>query len=207
MKRILFCTALLALGACEQQNPSQDAPSLATGSAPETTGHERPASETASATDETRASSATGNSPLPQRLTQQVPLMPPSARTEKPRQVAIYTPPVGSVERVELMNALRHRVRSELGGEATFVVSELRSNGQWAFAVTEPQWRDGRSIRLEHTPLYRSNPDQPIDGLRTEVIWKNDNGRWRVYQYVIGATDVWWLEYCDRVPRRILRGC
>ncbi len=210
IKRILLCGTLLALASCDRTGPSQDAPTSAASPPVQvdvveaTAPDENPAVEPVAAQPNAPQTAASNTS---QRISQQMPLLTPPPRSEKPRQVGVYTPPAGSVERVELMNALRNTVRGELGGEAVFVVNELRSNGQWAFAVLEPQWRDGSQIRMERTPIYRSNPDFPLDGLRTEAIWKKEGNRWRVYQHSIGSTDVWWLEHCDRVPRQILRGC
>lgn len=142
----------------------------------------------------------------PQRLTQQPQLLSGERMSEKPRQATIYTPPAGSPERVDLMNGLRSQVRGELGGEAIFLVSELRSNGEWAFGNLDPQWRDGRTIDPRKTPLYQQNPGFPFDGLGIQAIWKKERGRWQVFAHAIGATDVWWGEYCDRVPHAVLGG-
>ena len=208
IKRILLCGALLAIASCDKTGPSQDAPTSAASVPVQADATEATASDAVEPVAvQPNAPHTAASNTSSQRISQQLPLVTQSTRSEKPRQVGIYTPPVGSVERVELMNALRNAVRSELGGEATFVVTELRSDGQWAFGVLQPQWRDGSQIRLERTPIYRSNPDFPMDGLRTEAIWKKDGNRWRVYQHSIGATDVWWVEYCDRVSRQVLRGC
>ena len=141
----------------------------------------------------------------PNYLSQQQPIIREEARVEKPRHVGIYSPPRGSAERVALMNAIRGQVRNDLGGEAVFVVKELNSNGDWAFGQLEPTWPDGRAIRVEGTPLYRQDPH--IDGLRTEVIWRKERGRWTVFAHAVGSTDVWWLEYCNRVPKGLMRGC
>lgn len=207
MKRILLCTSLLALASCDQPGPSQDAPSSATPHPARVNVAEAVAPTTETVAVQSNAPHAVASNSPSMRVSQQMPLLTQVPRSEKPRQVDIYTPPAGSAERVELMNALRNAVRSELGGEAIFVVDELRSDGQWAFGILEPQWRDGSTIRKERTPIYQRNPDFPLDGLRTEAIWRKDGNRWRIYQHSIGATDVWWLEYCDRVPRKVLRGC
>ena len=207
MKRELVLTAAIvfAVAACDQARPSHDAPLPSAASAQ---------SDGAAATSPLPAvpsspapSSPAASTDIAPRLTQQPRLLETSRPPEKPRNVGIYTPPAGSPERVNLMNALRDKVRGELGGNAVFVVSELRSNGEWAFASVEPQWPDGAAINPRTTPLYRRDPDWPFDGLRTEAIWKKENGRWSVVAHAIGSTDVWWLDYCNRVPTPILRGC
>lgn len=195
MKRVLVCCAVLGLASCDQARPSLDAPAGSVEAAGETSG--------VPATPEVQAMADVGT---PQRLTQQPQLLSGERMSEKPRQATIYTPPAGSPERVDLMNALRSQVRGELGGEAIFLVSELRSNGEWAFGNLDPQWRDGRTIDPRKTPLYQQNPGFPFDGLGIQAIWKKERGRWQVFAHAIGATDVWWGEYCDRVPHAVLGG-
>lgn len=200
MKRVLISLAALALASCNQARPSDDAPlAPLADAAGETSGVPLPPE--ASHTEQQAQA-------IPQRLTQQPQLLPDNRQREKPRQASLYTPPSGSPERVELMNSLRTQTRSELGGDAVFVVRELRSNGEWAFARLNPQWRDGRAIDAERTPLYRNNTDQMFDGLHTEAIWRKVRGRWTVYAHTIGSTDVWWLDHCDTVPHAVLGpGC
>lgn len=206
MKRILICGALLGLTACDQSRPSQDAPSGASPTPVQVAVVETKAPAAVPVTPEgdVAASAVAG------RTTQQRNLLTTAVSPEKPRQrPVIHTPAVGSPERVELMNALRDKVRGDLGGEPIFVVRELRSNGDWAFARVEPTWRDGRAIDASRTPLYRRYSDpNALDGLHVEAIWKKERGRWQVYVHNIAATDVWWLDFCDRVPRAVLgAGC
>lgn len=131
-----------------------------------------------------------------------------AARDEKPRRVGVYTPSPGSSERVALMNALRDAVRGDMGGDPIFIVHDLRSNGDWAFGIMEPTWAGGRRISPEKTPLYRRTRDRDgLDGLRTEAIWRRDGARWRVEAHSIGATDLWWGEYCASIPFGLLPGC
>src|SRR5690606_7270263 len=144
----------------------------------------------------------------PQHLSQQPPMPVPATRHEKPRLVGVYTPTPGSSERVALMNALRAAVRSDMGGDPIFMVRDLRSNGDWAFGVMEPTWAGGRRIVPEKTPLYQRTRDRDgLDGLRTEAIWHRNGARWQVEAHSIGATDVWWVEYCASMPFGLLPGC
>lgn len=203
MKRILLCGAVLAIAACGNPGPSQDAPSSSSNVDAASLPAASPVAEEASAPPVRLPSPSTP----PARLTQQTRIQTTVATSDKPRQPQrIYTPAAGSPERVELMNALRLQVRNDLGGDPVFVVQHLRSNGQWAFAQLEPQWRDGRAIDLTKTPIYRENPDFPIDGVRTEVIWRKEGPRWQVYAHAIGATDVWWVEHCE-ILRGLANGC
>lgn len=208
MKRILFLGAVLGLAACDQGRPSQDAPSSVVAPATATDDNASGSTPLPEAPIYPVASDRTPlTDSVPQRLTQQPKLLSDSHQREKPRQATVYTPPAGSPERVELMNALRAQTRAVLGGDVVFVVGELRSNGQWAFGRMEPQWPNGRAISPLQTPLFRQNPDQMFDGLHTETIWRKTGNRWQVYAHQIGSTDVWWLEYCGLVPASVMRGC
>lgn len=191
MKRALIACSVLAIAACDQVRPSQDAPE---------------ARIDTSAIGE----SVEATAPAPADVTA-MQVMPPEegapAVTAPAAGRRIYTPASGSAERTALMDALRAKVRGDLGGDVVFVVNNLKSDGNWAFAELEPQWRDGRKIDPASTPLYRGEPDWPFDGLHTEAIWRKVDGRWQVMHHSIGATDVWWVEHCNTVPRGVMTGC
>lgn len=181
MRSLWIPLALFAVAACDKGQPSKDA-QLSLASAP-------PATVTAEA----------AVPPTPEPGAEAV------AQSAQPG--AIYTPATGSQERTILLDGLRALVRDDLGGDVVFVVKTLRSSGEWAFAELEPQWRDGRRIDAAQTPLYRREPDWPFDGLHTEAIWHKVDGQWTIVAHMIGSTDVWWVDYCNRVPRGILTGC
>jgi hypothetical protein len=46
-----------------------------------------------------------------------------------------------------------------------------------------------------------------IDGPEVEVFFVRNGGAWKVYEYAIGATDVWWIAFeCDKFGT-LLPGC
>lgn len=122
-------------------------------------------------------------------------------------EAAFYSPPSGSRERKDLMDAIRLRTRAELGTHAVFVVRNLRSNGQWAFAQLEPQHPDGSPINPHTTPAHQHNPAKLANGIAIDAIWIRRNGNWQVYDHQIGARDVWWLAHCDVGAAAVLPGC
>lgn len=112
---------------------------------------------------------------------------------------SFHTPPPGSAERRAVLDAVRPHVEGELGAPVEFVVQQLRVGGGWAFVQAVPQRPGGRAIQQPH-------PD--MDGVRTEAVLRRDGRNWIVVGWAVGATDVWYLEYCGSVPRGLLGfGC
>lgn len=112
---------------------------------------------------------------------------------------SFHTPPPGSAERRAVLDAIRPDIEDHLGAPVEFVVHQLRVGGGWAFVQATPQRPGGRAIPQPH-------PD--MDGVRTEAVLRRDGAHWIVVGWAVGATDVWYLAYCDRVPRGLLgAGC
>lgn len=121
----------------------------------------------------------------------------------------LHTPERGSAERAALMDSLRLAVEPELGTDVIFVVTELQVKGDWAFGVLEPVHADGSAIDMMTTPLVRAaggNVDM-FDGLRIEAIWRWSEGRWHIQAHGIGATDVWFEDYCTAAPAGLIPVC
>lgn len=119
-----------------------------------------------------------------------------------------YTPARGSPERTALLEALRPQVEKDLGTAVIFQVTVLRIKEGWAFGVVQPVRPDGRPINLYTTPLAQeAGGTEFIDGLRTEVLWRRRTDGWAVEAYGIGATDVWYEDYCRIVPHGLILVC
>ena len=103
-------------------------------------------------------------------------------------------------ERKAVFDALRPAVEARLGPDVEFVVAHLRIEGGWAFVIADPQRKGGRPI--DGWAIFGEHFDN-MDGLRTEAVLKRTKGRWRVVDWGIGATDVW---YCDVGPKKLKRG-
>lgn len=115
---------------------------------------------------------------------------------------AWYEPARGSQERKAIMDAMRPVIEAKLNAPIEFVVLDLRVLGDWAFAQVNPQRPGGRPIHLSRTMLR--NDAAFMDGVRTESILQRRSGRWFVVEHAIGATDVWFLTWCDRLPKGLL---
>ena len=103
-------------------------------------------------------------------------------------------------ERKAVLDALRPAVEARLGPNVEFVVAHLRIEDGWAFVIADPQRKGGKPI--DGWAIFGEHFDN-MDGLRTEAVLKRTKGRWRVVDWGIGATDVW---YCDVGPKKLKRG-
>lgn len=113
-----------------------------------------------------------------------------------------YEPARGSQERRAIMDAMRPVIEAKLNPPVEFVVRDLRVLGNWAFAQVNPQRPGGGRIDLRRTMLRNDAPY--LDGIRTEAILQRRNGRWFTIDHAIGATDIWFLTWCDRLPKGLL---
>ncbi len=77
-------------------------------------------------------------------------------------KVGAYTPPPGSPERKEILDALRQMVKNMSGLDVVFVIKYFKVQDSWAWIQTEPQSADGKSHY------------EPISGLL-----KKENGAWK----------------------------
>ena len=103
-------------------------------------------------------------------------------------------------ERKAVLDALRPAIEKKLGPNVEFVVQVIRVESGWAFVMADPQRKGGKPI--DGWRIFGEHFDN-MDGLRLEAILRKKGGRWKVVDYGIGATDVW---YCDVGPRKLKRG-
>jgi len=112
------------------------------------------------------------------------------------------TPTPGSQDRSAIMDALRPVVAQKLNSPIEFVVLDLRVYRSWAFAQVMPQRPGGGKIVVANTSM-RSEAEY-MDGTRTEAFLRRTATGWRVIEFGIGSTDVWWLSFCGQAPRALL---
>jgi hypothetical protein len=104
------------------------------------------------------------------------------------------------LERKAVLNALRPAVERKLGPNVEFVVQVFRVENGWAFVMADPQHKGGKPI--DGHRIFGDDFEN-MDGLRVDAVLQLKNGRWRVVDLGIGATDVW---YCEVGPKRLKRG-
>ncbi len=116
----------------------------------------------------------------------------------------LHTPELGSPARKAIMDALRVPVEKKLKQQVVFKTDHLRVKDGWAFLIGKPQRPDGSPVDYRETVFQNAIDsgafDDGIVALLHEV-----NGKWRVVQYVIGATDVPYVDWDKkyRVPSAI----
>ena len=108
-----------------------------------------------------------------------------------------------SGDRKAVLDALRPAVEKKLGPDVEFVVTVMRVENGWAFVIADPQRKGGKAI--DGWKIFGEDFDN-MDGLRVDAVLKRERGHWRVVDYAIGATDVW---YCEVGPKSLKRnyGC
>jgi hypothetical protein len=103
-------------------------------------------------------------------------------------------------ERKAVLDALRPRVEARLGPDIEFVVQVIRVENGWAFLMADPQRKAGKPI--DGKRIFGEEFEN-MDGLRVDAVLRRTDGRWKVVDWGIGATDVW---YCDVGPKKLKRG-
>jgi hypothetical protein len=85
-----------------------------------------------------------------------------------------------------------------------FVVREIKVSGDWAFSQVTPQRPDGNPIRVLDTPMARFH-ELIGDDVHTEAVLHRTGGHWRVEDFYVGSTDVWYTDWCERLPEAMFR--
>ena len=105
--------------------------------------------------------------------------------------VAQTTPKTGTPERKALMDALRAPVEKSLKQKVIFQVDHLKVLGNWAFMTGKPRTPEGAAIDYKKTG-YKEAIDAGAFDDWVCALYKKSNGKWKVVQWVLGATDVAW---------------
>jgi hypothetical protein len=122
------------------------------------------------------------------------------------RQEAIQTsegyfePERGSQMRTDLLDTVRADATELYGPPVEFVVGTLRVAGDIAFANLYAQRPGGARIDFVQTPGFARGdlPLDPGDPDSINAFLQRDGTQWRVTDFVVGATEAWWLDNCAR---------
>lgn len=105
-----------------------------------------------------------------------------------------YTPERGTPERQAITDALRLPVQKQLKTKVIFKIDHLKVQHGWAFMKGMPQQPNGNAVDYHGTP-YQSAIDAGAFDDGIVALLRKRGGKWQVVQYVIGATDVPYVEW------------
>ena len=116
----------------------------------------------------------------------------------------VYTPEKGSPERKAILEALRLPVEKKLNQQVIFKIDHFKVQNGWAFLLATPQKPDGSTPDYRGT-VYQDAVEAGSFDNGVVALLHNVNGKWKVINYVIGATDVPYVDWDKtyRAPRAI----
>ena len=117
---------------------------------------------------------------------------------------SVHTPDKGSPERKAILDALRIPIERDLKQKVVFVADNFRVQGTWAFVSGTPQNSSGGDPDYSKTK-YADQVDSGAFDNNFFALLRKTGGRWKVAHYLIGCTDVcyldWWSRY--KAPKAI----
>ena len=131
-------------------------------------------------------------------------LIPNSPATAKgPAQT--HTPSPTSVERRQIMDALRAPITKALKQKIVFEVSRLSVLNGWAFLSGVPRQPSGKPVDYSRTSYADAKKQGMFDDGVVALLKRTPKGKWTVVTYVLGPTDVPYVDWDRRyhAPRAI----
>lgn len=117
---------------------------------------------------------------------------------------AVHTPEKRSPERKAILDALRLPVERDLKQKVVFVADHFSVQGTWAFVSGAPQNSTGGEPDYSETK-YADQYDTGAFDNNFFALLRKTGGKWKVTHYLIGCTDVcyldWWSRY--KAPKAI----
>ncbi len=115
-----------------------------------------------------------------------------AAGTKSPSDLPVQDVTEGTPARAILLDAARAVIAPEIGQPIAFSVRVLRSYGPWAYLSGVPVQPDGRPLDWLQTPFAQGWRDDMMSD-SVLVLFHDDGSGWRVLDWVIGPTDVYWV--------------
>ncbi|MDZ4093670.1 MAG: hypothetical protein U1D35_02025, partial [Paracoccaceae bacterium] len=116
----------------------------------------------------------------------------PAVRPDK-----LGTPARNTEMRKALIDAARGPIEAEIGKKVIFVVSVLRTDGNWAYLQAVPHNPDGTAINWARTPFAKEMKQGVMSDVAM-VLMRRIGGRWDVVDHIFGPTDVYWFTWVDQ---------
>jgi hypothetical protein len=118
----------------------------------------------------------------------------------------VHEPAKGSPERAAILDALRPAIEAQMRGPVQFQIQTMRTDGDWAFVMADPQRPDGKPIDPETTAF--AGQEEDMDGLTVLGLARFVKGRWVHIDDIIGPMDAAqesWIKIYQ-VPEAVIRG-
>ena len=106
------------------------------------------------------------------------------------------TPARGSKDRAAIMDAARGPISAGIGQTVIFVITTLRTDGEWAYLQATPKNPDGSDLDWTKTLLAEEWEAGMMDDMVMVLLRKTD-GQWTAVDHVIGPTDVFWFNWIE----------
>lgn len=107
-----------------------------------------------------------------------------------------------------LIDALTPVIAADVNQPVTMTASQVRVMNEWGWIVAQPAAPGGGAIDWARTKYAGQAEAGALDGGGTTyALLKQENGQWRVLEFVVGPTDVAWLEWPARhgAPAEIIQ--
>jgi hypothetical protein len=108
-----------------------------------------------------------------------------------------YTPAKGSAERKAITDALRVPIEKKLKQNVVFKIDHLKIQDDWAFMLGAPRKTNGGQLDYSQSEYAEARRQGMFDDNIMALLQKV-KGQWRVVQYIIGATDVAYLDWDEK---------
>lgn len=107
---------------------------------------------------------------------------------------ALHVPARGSAERGAIIDAARPGAEKPIGRRVIFVVSQIRTDGTWAYFQGRPVNPDGTALLWATTPFANEIRKGVMSDVYMALLLKQ-GGTWRVVETALGPTDVAWYDW------------
>ncbi|SMH30907.1 hypothetical protein [Maritimibacter sp. HL-12] len=115
-----------------------------------------------------------------------------AASDASPAPAGVQDVAEGTPERAALLDAARAVIAPEIGQPIAFRVGTLRRDGPWAYLSAVPVQPGGQPLDWLHTRFAEAWRGDMMSDI-VMVLFHDDGSGWRVFDRVIGPTDVYWF--------------
>lgn len=122
-------------------------------------------------------------------------------------QAKVEKPAAGSKLRKAVLDALRPSIEKDLKQKVIFKVETIRVYDGWAFVKAQPLTPKSKPIDFKKTHHKQRIEDGVFDGDVIYALLKLKSKVWKVADFVIGPTDVYWSNWTGppySAPKEVL---